>query len=272
MLRFDDISFAYRSAAGTAPVLTGVSLAIAPGEEVAILGANGSGKSTLARLANGILLPSAGTVSVDGIPASDPDRIRELRERVGIVFQHPDDQIVATSVEDDAAFGPENLGMPRDAIRERVTAALAAVGLAGLEGREPHLLSGGQKQRLAIAGALAMQPTYLVLDEPTSMLDPEGRSDVMAIVTRLCAQGHGVLHITHDLADVAGADRVVVLDGGRIVFEGTPGALLGEKDRLEGWGLEPPVGAQLAEWLRHLGAEVPAGAVEPAELVEAACR
>lgn len=269
MLRFDDIAFAYHTAPDGVRALDGVTLSVAPGEEVAVLGANGSGKSTLARLANGILLPQEGSVSVDGIETSDEARIRELRELVGIVFQNPEDQIVATSVEDDVAFGPENLGLHREVIRRRVDDALLAVGLTGLESREPHLLSGGQKQRLAIAGALAMQPSYLVLDEPTSMLDPAGRADVLGIVDRLRAAGHGILHITHDLADVAAADRAVVLDGGRVAFDGTPRSLFEQPELLASCGLELPPAARLASELRGLGAPVPAGVIAPELIAEA---
>jgi len=269
VLRFDDITFAYSSAPEGVRALHGVSVSVTPGEQVAVLGANGSGKSTLARLANGILLPQDGSVTVDGIRTDDEKRIRELREMVGIVFQHPDDQIVATSVEDDVAFGPENLGLARPLIRERVDGALAAVGLTGLEAREPHLLSGGQKQRLAIAGALAMRPTYLVLDEPTSMLDPEGRVDVLGIVARLRAAGHGILHITHDLADVADADRAIVLDAGRVAFDGSLEELFALPELLAACGLELPPAARLAALLRGHGASVPAAVIAPDALVEA---
>jgi energy-coupling factor transporter ATPase len=268
MLRFDDIEFSYRS--GSAPVraIAGVSLTVSPGQHVAVLGANGSGKSTLAKLANGILLPDRGTVSVDGIETRDEARIRTLRGLVGIVFQHPDDQIVATSVEDDVAFGPENLGLPRDIIRARVDEALAAVGLTGLADREPHLLSGGQKQRLAIAGALAMSPAYVVLDEPASMLDPEGRADVLRIVTSLRGAGHGILHITHDLAEVTAADHALVLDSGRPVFEGTPSELFGLPELLTECGLELPAAVRLSDRLRELGAPIPLGARTPETMAE----
>jgi energy-coupling factor transport system ATP-binding protein len=182
VISFSNVDFSYRNGNAVLAALRNISLDVHPGETVAVLGANGSGKSTLARLANGLLLPEAGTVTVDGCGTDDESRTQEIRERIAIVLQHPDDQIVATTVEDDVAFGPENLGLSRDEIRRRVDEALLSVGLVGLERREPHLLSGGQKQRLAIAGALAMQPRYLVLDEPTSMLDPEGRRDVAAII------------------------------------------------------------------------------------------
>ena len=269
MLTFSDISFSYRDSPGADMALSDVDLSIAPGEEVAVLGANGSGKSTLARLANGILLPRTGAVAVDGIDTRDEQRIRELRGLVGIVFQHPDDQIVATSVEDDVAFGPENLGLERDDIRRRVDDAIAAVGLTGLERREPHLLSGGQKQRLAIAGALAMGPRYLVLDEPTSMLDPAGRRGVLAIIARLKGGGHGILHVTHDLADVATADRAVVLDAGRVAYSGTPEGLFSQSSLLESCGLELPPSVRLASALREFGVPVPRRHVIPETLVEA---
>ena len=269
MISFSDIRFSYRTSERTVAALAEVTLGLAEGEHVAVLGANGSGKSTLVRLVNGILLPDAGTVTVDGIDTRDEARARELRERVGVVFQHPDDQIVATSVEDDVAFGPENLALPRAEIRARVDDALAAVGLTGLERREPHLLSGGQKQRLAMAGALAMHPRYLVLDEPASMLDPVGRLEVLAIVERLRAAGTGILHVTHDIADVMGADRAVVLDGGHVVFEGSVGELVGREQLLERCGLETPPIAQLASALRAIGARLGERVVDPESLVEA---
>ena len=264
-----DICYSYRTSEGTVAALTDVSLSIAEGEHLALLGGNGSGKSTLVRLVNGILLPDNGSVTVDGIDTRDTGRSRELRERVGVVFQRPDDQIVATSVEDDVAFGPENLGLERHEIRSRVDEALAAVGLTGLERREPHLLSGGQKQRLAMAGALAMRPRYLVLDEPASMLDPVGRGEVLAIVERLRAGGTGILHVTHDIADVLRADRAVVFERGRLVFEGSVAGLVGEKELLAHAGLETPPIVLLAEALGALGASLAGPTVDPESLAEA---
>jgi energy-coupling factor transport system ATP-binding protein len=269
LIALTDIRFSYRREPGAPLALDGVCVSVEPGQEVAVLGANGSGKSTLARLVNGLLLPDEGTVRVDEIEVRDPGHAREVRERVGIVFQRPDDQIVATSVEDEVAFGPENLGVPREEIRERVAEAISAVGLTGLERREPHLLSGGQKQRLAIAGALAMRPRYLVLDEPTSMLDPTGRAEVLAIVEQQRAAGTGVLHITHDLADVLAADRAIVLDGGRVVFDGPVAGLLGEEGLLEACGLELPPIARLADALRAAGVPAPSAAGGAEALVEA---
>ncbi len=260
MLRYHDIIFRYAASAGDVDALSGVSFVVEPGSHVAVLGANGSGKSTLARLANGLLLPQSGSVTVDGLDTSDESTIRGLRRRVGMVFQRPDDQIVATTVEEDVAFGPENLGIDRAELRERVDESLAAVGLTGLESREPHLLSGGQKQRLAIAGAIAMRPAYLVLDEPTSMLDPQGRSDVLAIIESLKGGERGVLHITHDLGEILGADLAVVLKHGRVVFQGCPHELLGEATLLSECGLELPPLARMAAELRSLGAPLPVSA------------
>jgi len=269
MLRFEHVSYAYRTAHGSVSALADVSLEVSPGEMVVVLGANGSGKSTLARLANGLLVPDEGHVRVDDLQTSDDRMTWEIRTRVGLVFQNPDNQIVGTVVEEDVAFGPENLGLERAEIRCRVDNALATVGLTGFERREPHLLSGGQKQRLSIAGALAMRPTYLVMDEPTSMLDPEGRSDVLAVAERLSAEGHGVLHITHDISDIASADRVIVLGHGAVVFTGSPEELLGEPEQLAGWGLALPPVVVLADHLRDLGVTIPLGAVDAKSVVDA---
>lgn len=272
MIGFSDVSFSYPTAGASIPALRHVSLTIDCGETVAVLGANGSGKSTLARMANGLLLPDAGSVTVAGLDTADGAGIREIRQRVAMVMQHPDDQIVATTVEDDVAFGPENLGLARDEIRRRVDEALGAVGLTGLERREPHLLSGGQKQRLAIAGALAMEPHYLVLDEPTSMLDPEGRRDVAEIIARLGHSGRGILLVTHDLTEAARADRTVVLDRGEIVFSGSVHELMQRADLLGEWGLEVPPFAVFAARLRELGVVLAPGLPDPEGLVDALCR
>lgn len=271
MLRYDDVSFSYSPSDGAVLALDRVSLAIEPGEMVAVLGANGSGKSTLARLSNGIELPISGTVSVDGVATDDPHRVYEVRSSVGMVFQHPDDQLVATSVEDDVAFGPENLGLERAEIRRRVDDAIRVTGLEGLERREPHLLSGGQKQRLAIAGALAMRPRYLVLDEPTSMLDPVGRDEVLGVVAALRQAGHGVMLVTHDLGEAVMADRTLVLAAGKAVFSGSPSALLGE-ERLEEWALELPPLSRLVAGMRDRGVPVSPSAAAPSEIARALCR
>jgi energy-coupling factor transport system ATP-binding protein len=272
VIRFSDISYAYRAEDASARALVGVSLVAHEGEHVAVLGANGSGKSTLVQLANGLLVPDSGRVDVDGIDTRDETRSLELRQRVGVVFQHPDDQIVATTVEDDVAFGPENLGLPKAEVRARVDAALAAVHLTGLERREPHRLSGGQKQRLAIAGALAMHPAYMVLDEPASMLDPSGRAEVLAIIERLRGEGTGILHVTHDLADVLRADRAAVLRRGELVFEGAIRELLGEAELLESCGLDVPPISRLAAAMRSAGARIGSEVADANELVEALWR
>jgi len=271
LIQFDDVSFAYRASGTEVPALSGVTLQVEPGEMVAVVGSNGSGKSTLVRLANGIAAPARGTVTVDGIDTRDATRMRELRTLVGTVFQRPDDQIVATTVEDDVAFGPENLGLPREEIRLRVDAALDAVELASLATREPHLLSGGQKQRLVIAGALAMRPRYLVLDEPTSMLDPAGRDEVVSAVASLRARGHGILLVTHDLAEAANADRLLVLERGRLAFDGDPQQLFAAKESLARWGLELPPAVVLAERLASLGVAVTPATVDPESVVSALC-
>lgn len=273
MLEFDRVGFSYGREQDMRHALTDVSLSVAPGELVAVVGANGSGKSTLARLSNGLLAADSGAVTVDGVDAGSHAHARDVRTRVAVVFQRPDDQIVATSVEDDVAFGPENLGLDRAEIRRRVDSAIAAVDLVGLERAEPHLLSGGQKQRVAIAGALAMGATYLVLDEPTSMLDPAGRREVTAVVEALRDAGHGVLLITHDLAEAASAQRVMVLDAGAVAFTGPIDELIGLADeRLEEWGLELPPAARLARALRERGREIPVGAMDPRDIAEALCR
>lgn len=270
LIRFEQVTHVYRSSSGPSRALDAVDLEVDSGRITALLGANGSGKSTLARMCNGLLVPTLGRVTVDGMDASDPTLARQVRSRVGMVFQNPDDQIVATSVEADIAFGPENLGLPSSQLRERVDSALAAVRLTGMESREPHLLSGGQKQRVAIAGALAMLTGYLVMDEPTSMLDPQGREDVLSVVRSLAADGHGILLVTHDLAEAVIADAVVVLDRGRVVFSGTPESLLRQPD-LTAWGLEIPPYLEYLAHLRDAGLPVRADSTVD-DLLEALCR
>ncbi len=254
------------------PALDGVSITVAPGETVALMGPNGSGKSTLGRLCNGLMRPSAGRVAVDGLDTTDDHGMMEVRRRVGLVQQNPENQIVGTVVEEDVAFGPENLGVPAPELRRRVDEAIAAVGLTGLERREPHLLSEGQKQRLAIAGALAIGPDYLVLDEPTAMLDPVGREDVRRALDRLHDQGVGMLHITHRLDEAVSADRLVVLSAGRIVFDGHPGEILESEGLARTLAIEvPPVGV-LAELLRRGGVPVPARSLQPDVIAESLWR
>ncbi|HET6497550.1 MAG TPA: ATP-binding cassette domain-containing protein, partial [Coriobacteriia bacterium] len=251
MIEFLGVGYSYPAPDGPVPAVREITTAVAPGELVCVLGPNGSGKSTLARLANGLLRPSTGGVVVDGMSTDEPGRVWDVRSRVALVFQNPDNQIVATTVEDDVAFGPENLGIDRMLMRHRVASALETVGLTGLEAREPHTLSGGQKQRLAIAGALAMAPRYLVLDEPTSMLDLQGRADVLAVLATLREQGVGIIHVTHHLVDIQVADRVLVLSDGSLAYDGPPSRLLSSGDTLASLGLTlPPIG-RLAASLRE---------------------
>ena len=263
MVDVEDISYSYD---GERDALAHVSLTVRDGEVLAVLGGNGSGKSTLARHLNALLVPDKGRVTVDGLDTARPELVYAVRSHVGMVFQNPDDQLVATLVEDDVAFGPENMGIPSTEIAERVRATLKAVGLVGFERHETHALSGGQKQRVAIAGALAMEPRVLVLDEATSMLDPRGRAGLMRVVRELKARGMAVVMITHDMEEAAEADRVIVLDGGRVALEGAPADVFAQSDRLVALGLETPASVRLAMALQARGVEVPAMVDEDAEL------
>lgn len=271
MIRFENVSFRYEGSPATSCAVCDLSLEFGADEMVAVLGANGSGKSTAVKLCNGLLLPTSGRVMVDGLATDDPAHAVSIRSRVGMVFQDPDDQIVATSVEDEVAFGPENLGLARDEIRARVDAAIAATGLTGLERREPHLLSGGQKQRLAIAGALAMRPHYLVMDEPTSMIDARGRDEVACVLAQVRAEGRGVVLITHDVAEALSADRVVVLSAGRVAFSGSVTELLERSADFGAWGLEVPALARLAADLERRGLGALRGAATIEEIVGVLC-
>ncbi len=259
ILQTKDLTFRYTTEEGVAPtVLDGVSLSIQPGEFVAVLGHNGSGKSTLAKHFNAILLPTAGKVYVDGMDTADEDKLLDIRRRVGMVFQNPDNQIVASVVEEDVAFGPENLGVPSAEIRERVDRALAAVGMTEYARHAPHLLSGGQKQRVAIAGVLAMRPRCIVLDEPTAMLDPVGRKEVLDTVKRLNReQNITVVLITHHMDEAAQAGRVVVMHDGHIVADDKPDLVFQNVDGLRSLGLEVPEPVALLYELRQAGVDVP---------------
>ena len=259
ILRTENLTFRYTTEEGAAPtVLDGVSLSIRPGEFVAVLGHNGSGKSTLAKHFNAILLPTAGKVYVDGMDTCDEDKLLDIRRRVGMVFQNPDNQIVASVVEEDVAFGPENLGVPSAEIRQRVDEALAAVGMTEYAHHAPHLLSGGQKQRVAIAGVLAMRPECIVLDEPTAMLDPVGRKEVLDTVRHLNAEsGITVVLITHHMDEAAQADRLIVMHDGHIMADGRPEQVFQNVDGLRSLGLEVPEPVALLYELRQSGVDVP---------------
>ena len=259
IIKTKDLVFRYTTEEGVAPtVLDGVDLTIEEGSFVAILGHNGSGKSTLAKHFNAILLPSGGKVYVAGIDTADEDRLLDIRRQVGMVFQNPDNQIVASVVEEDVAFAPENLGVPPAEIRERVDAALQAVGMTEYARHAPHLLSGGQKQRVAIAGVLAMRPRCVVLDEPTAMLDPVGRSEVMATLLELKETfGITLVLITHHMDEAAQADRLVVMHDGRIVADGKPNHVFQDVAGLRALGLEVPETVGLMYELRQRGVDVP---------------
>lgn len=230
--------------------LTDIDLTINKGEFVAVLGHNGSGKSTLAKLCNAVYEPTEGTVTVKGIVSGSEENDDKIRRVVGMVFQNPDNQIVATIVEDDVAFGPENLGIEPKEIRKRVDDALKSVNMYELRHREPHKLSGGQKQRVAIAGVLAMQTECIVLDEPTAMLDPMGRAEVMSTVHRLNKElGITVVLVTHFMEEAVGADRIVVMDSGRIVMDGTPAEVFSQTDKVRECGLDIPQPTELCRLL-----------------------
>ena len=260
MIQTESLRFAYPADEGQKPVyaLRGVDLEIKKGSFVVILGHNGSGKSTLAKTFNAVLLPAGGKVYVEGMDTLDQDLLLAIRQRVGMVFQNPDNQIVANVVEEDVAFGPENLGIPSAEIRERVDAALAAVGMADYARHAPHLLSGGQKQRVAIAGVLAMRPRCIVLDEPTAMLDPVGRKEVLDTIRRLNReQNITVVLITHHMDEAAQAERLIVMHDGHIVADDKPELVFQNVDGLRSLGLEVPEPVALLYELRQAGVDVP---------------
>ncbi len=254
------------------PALNDLSLSVDRGEYTVVIGANGSGKSTLARHLNALLVPATGKVWVDGLLTSEPENKWEIRRRVGMVFQNPDNQIVATTVEEDVAFGLENLGVPPSLTRQRVDGALRLVGLEEYTTHAPHLLSGGQKQRLAIAGVIAMEPSCLVMDEPTTMLDPRGRKEVLQTVREMNRQrGITVVHITHFMEEALLADRVLVMEAGRIAAQGAPVDIFGGDLELEPLGLEAPAIPRLARLLRAGGLDIPRDALDVGKLVSALC-
>lgn len=245
MLELNNVSYRYEGAAQNA--LSGVTMNIEAGEMLAIVGHNGSGKSTLAKHLNGLLLPTGGNVTIDGMDTKNEDALLAIRQRVGMVFQNPDNQLVTTIVEEDVGFGPENLGVPPKEIRGRVDAALESVGMTAYADKASHALSGGQKQRIAIAGMLAMQPEVLVLDEATAMLDPEGRREVLEIVKRLHREtGLTVVMITQFMEETLSCDRVVVMGGGKLQFSGTPREVFRRSAELRALGLDVPE----TVWLR----------------------
>lgn len=246
----ENISFQYPGA--TSYALKDVSFSLYEGEWVSVIGQNGSGKSTLAKLLNGLFLPEAGTITVNERMVLSEETVWDIRKQIGMVFQSPDNQFVGTTVQDDVAFGLENIGVPREEMVERMTKALHLVHMEEFQNAEPHTLSGGQKQRVAIAGVLALQPTILILDEATSMLDPQGRREVIEVVRDLVAtKGITVLSITHDLEEAAQADRVIILNQGEIIEEGTPQHIFRSSEMLQQIGLDVPFSVKIAELLKR---------------------
>lgn len=250
-----------------------VDLDVKEGQFIAILGHNGSGKSTLAKHINAILVPTGGTMWVDGKDTKKPEELWNVRQSAGMVFQNPDNQIIGTVVEEDVGFGPENLGVPTDEIWERVEDSLKAVGMIEYRHHSPNKLSGGQKQRVAIAGVVAMEPKCIVLDEPTAMLDPVGRKEVLKTVLKLRKKKNvTVILITHYMEEVIDADKIYVMDHGHVVMEGTPREIFAQVDRLKEYRLDVPQVTILADKLRKMGLDIPEGILRKEELVEAVCR
>ena len=277
-IKIRNLNFSYKDDEGNPEsVLRDLSLDIEKGEYVAVLGHNGSGKSTLAKLLNLVIDDYdyfEGSIEIDGVEISSPDMteddIYELRKKVGMVFQNPDNQIVATIVEEDVAFGPENLGLPREEIRSRVDEALATVGMTGYSRHEPHRLSGGQKQRIAIAGIIAMRPECIIFDESTAMLDPMGRREVVDTMEKLNREeGKTIITITHYMDEAVRADRVVVIDDGRIILDGKPSEIFAEADKLRACGLDLPQCSDLVLRLRSRGIKIDGEINTPEECAEA---
>ena len=251
----------------------GVDMDVRPGQFVAILGHNGSGKSTLAKHMNAILVPTGGTMWVNGRDTKDPNELMNVRQSAGMVFQNPDNQIIGTVVEEDVGFGPENMGVPTDEIWKRVEDSLRAVGMLDRRKDSPNKLSGGQKQRVAIAGVIAMEPKCIVLDEPTAMLDPNGRKEVIRAVEKLRKEKNvTVILITHYMEEVIGADQIYVMEGGHIVMHGTPKEIFSRVDELKKYRMDVPQVTMLADELIKRGIDLPKGILRKEELVEALCR
>ena len=275
MIETKELTYTYPAPEGETnpPALRGVSVTIEKGSFTVVLGHNGSGKSTFAKHLNAVLLPCGGAVYVEGMDTRDESLLLEIRRRTGMVFQNPDNQIVANVVEEDVAFGPENLGVPTAEIRRRVDDALAAVGMEQFARHAPHLLSGGQKQRIAIAGILAMEPECIVLDEATAMLDPAGRREVIDTVRRLNRErGITVVLITHHMAEAESADRVIVMNDGQVAMDGAPHDVFAQVDRLHELGLAAPDTVELLHLLREAGIDVPLTGLTVDECADTICR
>ena len=279
MIKTDKLVFEYAkrdeegNIIGKSRAIDEVSLDIEPGQFIAILGHNGSGKSTLAKHMNALLVPSDGTMWVYGMDTKEDEHLWDVRQSAGMVFQNPDNQIIGTVVEEDVGFGPENLGVPTEEIWQRVEDSLKAVGMIEYRHHSPNKLSGGQKQRVAIAGVMAMRPKCIVLDEPTAMLDPNGRKEVLRSVMELRKREHiTVILITHYMEEVVDADHVFVMDHGHVVMQGTPREIFSQVDTLKHYRLDVPQVTILADELRKRGLDIPAGVLKKEELVEILCR
>ncbi len=273
ILKIDNLSFEYITEEDKFKAISKFNLSVAEGEFVAIIGHNGSGKSTLSKNLNAILTPTEGDIYVDNINTKEEDRLWDIRQTAGMVFQNPDNQIVATIVEEDVAFGPENLGIEPSEIRTRVTEALKNVGMYDMKDRQPHLLSGGQKQRVAIAGIIAMKPKCIIFDEATAMLDPSGRKEVMKTIKKLNKEDNiTVLHITHFMEEAVEADRVIVMDKGQKILEGTPREVFSEIELLKSIGLDVPYMAELSHFLKEEGIAIEENILTVDEMVNELCR
>ena len=271
MIEIKNLAYEYEEA--DHPAVDGVDLTIEKGEFVAVLGHNGSGKSTMAKCLNGLFQPTRGDVVIDGMNTKVEENIWKIRARAGMVFQNPDNQIVATIVEEDVAFGAENLAVEQGELRRRVDDALAAVEMTEYKDDQPHKLSGGQKQRVAIAGILAMNPDYIILDEPTAMLDPRGREEVMKTILRLNKEeGKTIILITHFMSEAVQADRVAVMEEGKLVLEGPPREVFNQVDTMKSLGLDVPQVTELAARLKAAGVPLPDGILDREEFVDALCR
>lgn len=274
IIKIENLQFCYSREADQVLVeaIKNVNLEVEKGSFVAIIGKNGSGKSTLAKNINALLLPTGGAVYVKGFDTKNDDYIWNIRQAAGMVFQNPDNQLVSSIVEDDVAFGPENLGIPPEEIRQRVDFALKAVNMYEHRKKAPHLLSGGQKQRIAIAGVVAMKPDCIVFDEPTAMLDPKGRAGVMAIINKLHSEGITVILITHFMEEAADADRVIIMDKGEIILDGVPVDIFSEVEKIREIGLDVPIAVELADKLRNRGINIPKNIIRTEEMVEYLCQ
>ena len=268
-----DVSFEYVTEDSTFKAIDDLTLSVKQGEFVVVIGHNGSGKSTLSKNLNAILMPTKGDIYIDGLNTKDEEHLWDIRQTAGMVFQNPDNQIVATIIEEDVAFGPENLGIEPVEIRKRVKEALTSVGMYELKDRQPHLLSGGQKQRVAIAGIIAMKPKCIIFDEATAMLDPSGRKEVMNTIKRLNKEENiTIMHITHFMEEAVGADRVIVMEKGKKVLEGTPKQVFSKVEKLKSIGLDVPYMTELSKELKEEGMDIEGDILTVDEMVMKLCQ